>query len=192
MAHHNKINCNTCLALVSLFYSSGMSNAVRSAIVYHLIKCDKCLDRYNDYENKHPEFQSVSVKKLIKYLRTNIDESDEMTDSLEDLMEVTSSYTCDSNTDGEHFNPTKWQDAAATFDIETLMNLKFFRDLINSYDYNKVHSDFDYSGFYRYLARKVAKHIDHLEGCLRKDQQEEKKKEKPSFKKIVKKNVKKS
>lgn len=123
----NKINCNTCLALVSLFYSSKMSMVVREAIIYHLIKCDKCLERYVSYENNHPEYEDIKVKDVIIKLRKELlSDNEQFTSDFTDAVEVTSSYDLDSNTDNSHFNPTKWQDAAATFDIETLMNLKFF------------------------------------------------------------------
>lgn len=167
--NRNKINCNTCLALVSLFYSSAMSSAVREAIIYHLIKCDKCLARYVDYESKHEEYKNIKIKAVISLLRKNLEDLDVTCDNLLANIEITSSFSQDSNSDGSHFNPTKWQDAAATFDIETLMNLKFFRDLISSYDYTKSYSDIDYSGFYKHISRKIAKRVDLLEVCFRKE-----------------------
>lgn len=167
--HHNKINCNTCLALVSLFYSNAMSEAVREAIVYHLIKCDKCLSKYVDYESKHEEYEDVKIESVIHLLRKNLDDLDAICDDLSTNIKITSSYSNDSNSSGEYFNPSKWQDAAATFDIEMLMNLKFFRDLINSYDYTKSYNDIDYSGFYKHISRKIAKRVDLLEVCLRKE-----------------------
>lgn len=167
--HKHRINCNTCLALVSLFYSSRMSAVVREAIVCHLIKCDKCLQRYQDYEVNHPEFKVVNIKTAIKKLREELEDKESVNDSIDAVIKVTSSYTVDSNEDSSHFNPTKWQDAAASFDIETLMNLKFFRDLINSYDYDKANRNLDYSDFYKYISKKITKRIDLLEACLRKE-----------------------
>lgn len=167
--YKNKINCSTCLALVSLFYSGAMSATVREAIIYHLLKCDKCLDKYESYEHNHPEFKDVNVKSVIKSLRKNLQVSKDFTDSLASGIEIMSSFTQDSNTDGIDFNPTKWQDAASKFDIETLMNLKFFRDLIMSYEYKKSIEDIDYSEFYKYMASKIGKRVDLLEACLRKE-----------------------
>lgn len=167
--NRNKINCNTCLALVSLFYSNAMSDTVREAIIYHLVKCDKCLDKYVDYETKHEEYKDIKIKSVILLLRKNLDDLDITCNNLFTNININSSFNQDSNSDGKHFNPTKWQDAAATFDIETLMNLKFFRDLINSYDYTKSYNDIDYSGFYKHISRKIAKRVDLLEVCLRKE-----------------------
>lgn len=167
--HRHKINCNTCLALVSLFYSSSMSAIVREAIVCHLIKCNKCLQRYANYEANHPEFKKVDVVAVIKKLREELEDKESVDDSIDSAIEITSSYTIDSNEDSSHFNPTKWQDAATNFDIEALMNLKFFRDLINSYDYDKANRNLDYSDFYKYISRKITKRVDLLEACLRKE-----------------------
>ncbi len=166
-----KVSCNTCAVLVSVFYSSKMTAVVREVIIQHLMTCDKCLQKYIDYEKKHPSFGNVDIKHVIEELRENIDDSSMVSDSNKsDLVtEITSSFSSDSNTDGEFFNPTKWQDAAGRFDIETLMNLKTFRDLINSHDYQKSHSDLDYSDFYKYVTKKIAKHIDLLEACLLKE-----------------------
>ena len=49
------------------------------------------------------------------------------------------------------------------------MNLKFFRDLIMSYEYKKSIEDIDYSEFYKYMANKISKRVDLLEACLRKE-----------------------
>lgn len=173
MVRYHKINCNTCVALVTLFYSQGMSATVRSAIVYHLIKCDKCLRKYADFEANHEEYREVNIKKVILYLRKNMEETDSLVEDInEDIKKtpaITASFSSDSNSDGEHFNPTKWQDAVDFFDVETLMNLKCFRDLINTYNFRADTGDKDYSLFYRYVAAKMAKRVDLFEACLRKD-----------------------
>lgn len=164
----NKVNCNTCLSLVSLFYSPAMSATVREAIVAHLVKCNKCLERYADYESKHPEYKDVQIEKIIKAIRKNKDSYDMIEEAVDEI-EITSLTYFDSNTDGNHFNPTKWQDSARLFDIETLMNLKVFRDLINSYDYNRTNTDLDYSGFYKHITKKLAQQVDLLEACFYKE-----------------------
>ena len=161
-----KINCNTCLSLVSLFFSSGMSNTVRQAIVSHLVKCDRCLNWYDGYEKTHKDTTpDLKIKELILELRSNLDDAN----SLSDTLEIISSTTMDSNTDGNHFNPTKWTDAALNYDIEMLMNLKVFRDLINSYGNDTIDKNLDFSEFYKYITNKYAKRIDLLELCLRKE-----------------------
>lgn len=168
MAYH-KISCNTCLSLVSLFYAMDMSQTVREAIVWHLTKCDRCLEAYTHYEHNHPEYSRVGINKIIKDLRKNMNIGTYGSDVKDVTDNITSSFSSDSNTDGDHFNPTKWEDAAVAFDIETLMNLKFFRDLINSYDYSKSHSDLDYSEFYKFVAKKITQKIDLLECCWKKE-----------------------
>lgn len=194
MATH-KINCNVCKSLVSLFYNKSMSKTVRSAIIGHLAKCDDCLNHYDNYESNHPEVVQLGIKKLIKKLRQDIDlgSMDGLDEFNDNIAEITSSYTVDSNADGSHFNPTKWQDAASTFDIETLMNLKAFRDLINTYDYDKTYADLDYSKFYKHITKKITKKIDFLEACILKEYKEESRDDKSnnkSLKRIVKDNLK--
>ncbi len=162
----HRINCNTCRALVSLFFSSGMTNTVRQAIISHLTKCNNCLDRYDTYEKAHKDtLPNIKVKELILELRSNLDDVDNSLSALE----IISSSTFDSNTDKSHFNPTKWYDAASNYDIEMLMNLKVFRDLIGSYELGVQDKDLDYSEFYKYITQKMAKRIDMLEASYLKE-----------------------
>lgn len=161
--HIHKINCNTCAALVSLFYSSSMSATVREAIICHLVRCNKCLEKYANYENNHKEFQKIKIKEAIQDIRDNDPDIDI------DNIKIIATSNFDSDTDGTSFNPTRWSDAASRYDIEMLMNLKVFRDLINSYGNDTIDKNLDFSEFYKYITNKYAKRIDLLELCLRKE-----------------------
>lgn len=153
-----KINwsCDMVLSHRKQFFSIGLNRNVEDKIIAHCLTCPKCKKEYEKYA-KDLGYKNFNVTRYaLSFATRNKD--------MEDSETIIFLNQLNDETDLRVLN-NQWTEAAKDFNIEYLMNLKMFRDLMLEY---KSPTKEDYSEFFKYITLKNAKYIDHLEQCLLK------------------------
>ena len=157
------LSCSLTLSFKKIFFGTGVNKYVEDKILAHLFTCQKCREAYIKYA-KEIGYKNFN---LIKYAMSFIESNPEFVES------ETREFI--NQTRGEkviRILSKPWTRAANNFNITKLMNMKAFRDLANEYD---SPTGLDYSQFMKYVILRIAKHVDHLEECLLKEIETEKK-----------------
>lgn len=166
-------SCDMVLSYRKQFFSIGLNKNIEDKIVAHCLSCPKCRKEYEKYA-KDLGFKNFNVMKYaISFMNRN--------KGMEDSETILFLKQTQDETDLRVLN-NQWTEAAKDFNIEYLMNLKMFRDLILEY---QSPTQEDYSEFFKYITLKNAKYIDHLEQCLLKTDKENKVKNIKIRKKVI-------
>lgn len=159
-------DCSLVLSFKKKFFGGDLPPNIEDRIIEHLLTCAVCEKVYVLY-GREIGIKNFNVQRYaLRFYKNNSSENTKhvkewlMNYKNNKLMEIAQG---------------RWTRAAKDFDINELMNIKAFRDL--SMEYNSP-TKADYSGFYQYLALKIAQKIDHLELCFFKEYIEKQQKQK--------------
>ena len=150
-------SCSMVLSMKKIFFGTGVNKIVEDKIIRHLLTCKECRRIYTEYAREigYKKFNLITY--AIQFCEGNKDYLDSETRRY--LEEVRDNKPL-------RVLARPYTHAVEVFDINKLMQLKFFRDLCNEYN---SPGQLDYSGFMKYIAKKWAKYVDHLEECLLKE-----------------------
>lgn len=159
----SKINCSMCLTFVKPFFSNDLSPTVRDHVLAHLLACPNCAKKFVSYAKeiglkqwKVVDAAMDFITKKDKYhnARNLIHTQEELSHlGLDKEMEIRSKV---------------WTRAANMMDMEKLMQMKSFRDLMQEDVTYRQDEMLDYYEFGKFLALKLAQKVDHLEECYLK------------------------
>ena len=155
-----KINCSMVCSLVHRFFDKSLKPTVRDLVLNHLLSCPVCLEKYKDF-SKRNNFGDFDPLDDIFKLAKEYDQSEEIRDAIDKKVDE---LTKDMPTGSQD----KWYQIASQYDIEKLLSLQSFRDLISEYKSDEDLGDIDYTEYYKYIIIKIAQKVDHLEYCLTK------------------------
>lgn len=176
-----KINCSMVCSLVHRFFDKSLKLTVRDLVLNHLLSCPVCLEKYKDFSKKNGYGDFEPLEDIFK-LAKEYDQSEEIRNIIDkEVGELTKEYdqseeirnTIDKEV-GELTkeipagSQDKWYQIASQYDIEKLLSLQSFRDLISEYKVDEDLGDIDYTEYYKYIIIKIAQKVDHLEHCLTK------------------------
>lgn len=143
-----EINCNLAACLMRTYFNANVTVSIRDAILTHLIKCDKCRKKYEDYA------KAIGCKfELMEDIKKTYDEYDKSDK--------------DNKTNMEEKPTVKrrtYYEIAKDKDISSLMNIQSVRERFkekceaDDAEYLKKLQDFGW-----YLAEEICKKIDILE-----------------------------
>ena len=160
-------DCSLVMSFKKKFFTGSIPPGIEDKLIQHLLNCKECNAAYIDYA------KSIGIKNFrvdryaLKFYKSHSPE--ECPCVYKELMKIKDEKVAEALSQ-------KWTRAAIDFNITQLMQMKAFRDLSMEYDSPTL---MDYSDFYKFIAKKIAQKIDHLEVCLFKEYKKDSEKEKP-------------
>ena len=155
-----EIDCRMAACLMRIFFNKNITTAIKDSIITHLIKCDSCRQKYEEYARAIG--QKFEINDEIKKV---YDEYDSMTKEENATMEDNNN---DNNNTNEVVKVRTYYDMARDKDISSLMNVQSVRERfkeqysVDDADYMKKLQDFGW-----YLAEEMCKRIDTLENLFK-------------------------
>lgn len=146
-----EINCNLAACLMRTYFNMNVTTSIRDAILTHLIKCEHCRKKYEEYA------KAIGCKfELMEDIKKTYDEydkTDEVDKTSMDEKPVVKKRT--------------YYEIAKDKDISSLMNIQSVRERFkeryetDDAEYLKKLQDFGW-----YLAEEACKRIDTLENLF--------------------------
>lgn len=156
-----KINCSMVCSLVHRFFDKNLKLTVRDLVLNHLLSCPICLEKYKDFSKRNGYGDFDPLYDIFE-MANKYDQSEEIRSTIDRKVNELTKEMPEGIQD-------KWYHIASQYDIEKLLSLQSFRDLISEYRADEDLGDIDYTEYYKYIIIRIAQKVDHLEYCLTKD-----------------------
>lgn len=159
----SKLSCKECRKWCDAFFFGETEDVISNLIIVHILTCPECCEYYKKFASDCGfEWNIMDDLDLNKFAASfDEDTVQRIEDSIKDF----------EDTRQEEFVPDKWQQYTKEYNIENLIKMKAFKDLLLEYSSSIDNGDIDYTEYYKYITMKNAQKIDHLECCLRKEVQ---------------------